>query len=360
MSTDATITAPDQPAFDRLCRELTNRASDVDRFGRWPAEQLSLLARFGVYEWFVPTECGGQAWNAADLLRGFLRLSACCLTTTFVLTQWVAACRRIAGAEGDSLKSDLLPDLLSGKRFTTVGISHLTTSRRHLARPVLRAEQAGDQIILDGQSPWVTGGVHADVIVTGATFDDGRQVLVAAPTDVPGVSAREPVPLVALSASDTGAVEFARVAIEPNQVLAGPVEGVLAQGGDTTTGGLPTSALAIGLAAAAVESIENEAEKRPDLRSPAAGLRQEHDRLRADLLATAAGESAHTAADLRARANSLVLRATQASLTAAKGAGYVTGHPAGRWCREALFFLVWSCPQPVLDANLCEMAGLAD
>jgi hypothetical protein len=23
-----------------------------------------------------------------------------------------------------------------------------------------------------------------------------------------------------------------------------------------------------------------------------------------------------------------------------------------------LFFLVWSCPQPVLNANLCEWAGL--
>jgi hypothetical protein len=26
--------------------------------------------------------------------------------------------------------------------------------------------------------------------------------------------------------------------------------------------------------------------------------------------------------------------------------------------REALFFLVWSCPQPVMQANLCELAGL--
>ena len=32
---------------------------------------------------------------------------------------------------------------------------------------------------------------------------------------------------------------------------------------------------------------------------------------------------------------------------------------AGRWCREALFFLVWSCPQSVLSANLCELAGIA-
>jgi hypothetical protein len=55
-----------------------------------------------------------------------------------------------------------------------------------------------------------------------------------------------------------------------------------------------------------------------------------------------------------------VLRATQAALAAAKGAGYVAGHEAGRWCREALFFLVWSCPPQVMEANLCELAGLSE
>jgi hypothetical protein len=54
----------------------------------------------------------------------------------------------------------------------------------------------------------------------------------------------------------------------------------------------------------------------------------------------------------------LALRTSQAALAAAKGVGYVVGHPAGRWCREALFFLVWSCPQGVMTANLCELAGM--
>jgi hypothetical protein len=53
-----------------------------------------------------------------------------------------------------------------------------------------------------------------------------------------------------------------------------------------------------------------------------------------------------------------VLRATQASLAAAKGTGFLASHPAGRWCREALFFLVWSCPQAVMEANLCQLAML--
>jgi alkylation response protein AidB-like acyl-CoA dehydrogenase len=123
---------------------------------------------------------------------------------------------------------------------------------------------------------------------------------------------------------------------------------------------LQTSTLAIGLAGAAVDFLFAEAERRDDLLVPAGGLRAELAELRGDLLAMALGEDRCTTQDLRTRANSLVLRATQAALAAAKGTGYVVGHPAGRWCREALFFLVWSCPQQVMAANLCELAGLSE
>ena len=61
---------------------------------------------------------------------------------------------------------------------------------------------------------------------------------------------------------------------------------------------------------------------------------------------------------LRATATSLVIRAAQAALTASKGAGFVTGHPAERLAREAHFFLVWSCPEAVSAAVMCELAGL--
>jgi alkylation response protein AidB-like acyl-CoA dehydrogenase len=60
---------------------------------------------------------------------------------------------------------------------------------------------------------------------------------------------------------------------------------------------------------------------------------------------------------LRARANALVLHATQAALTASKGSGFLRQHPAQRWARQALFFLVWSCPRPAAEATLAYLAG---
>lgn len=132
------ITSPDDPKLDVLCQELASRAADVDRSGQWPAEQLELCGRFGVYQWFLPTEWGGQEWSELDIVRGYLRLSAACLTTTFIITQRSGACRRIVEGGDEGIKTRLLPGLVSGAMFATVGISHLTTSRRHLGLPALR------------------------------------------------------------------------------------------------------------------------------------------------------------------------------------------------------------------------------
>jgi len=248
--------------------------------------------------------------------------------------------------------------LASGATFATVGISHLTTSRRHLSRPILRAEETSSGFVLDGFSPWVTGARWADVVVLGAQLDDGRQILVALPAGIDGVVVPEPARLVGLSASHTGEIRCNRVQLSGDWLLAGPEENVMKGAAGAKTGGLQTSTLAIGTSAATIGYLEDELKKRADLTKPAAELRREHEAIEKDLLALAAGNEVCTNEALRARANSLVLRTSQAALAAAKGSGYVIGHPAARWCREALFFLVWSCPAPVMQANLCELAGL--
>jgi len=355
-----TIVTPFDPALDELCQELTTAASETDLDHRWPARQLELCGSYGVYRWFVKTSDGGLEWSDGDIARGYLRLAEACLTTSFIITQRTGALQRFAGMAGDAIKATYLPDLLSGKLFATIGISHLTTSRRHLKVPVLSAQLTPDAVILNGYSPWVTGAAHAQLVVLGAVTEDGQQVLVAVPTDLAGVRAAEPSKLIALSGSYTGALECHQVSVPREYSLAGPAENVMAQRIGGNTGGLQTSALAIGLSRAAVRYLQQEASKRPELMSPAVSLGNELDALEVDLLARAEGQQDCTLEEIRARANSIVLRTTQSALAAAKGAGFVAGHPVGRWCREALFFLVWSCPQPVVNAALCELAGLSE
>lgn len=359
------ITSPDDPALVAVCAQLAKRSIELDRTGCWPAEQLQLCGTHGVFEWFIDRAWGGQGWSDEQVVRGYLSLSAACLTTSFIITQRTGACRRIAGSDNDALKQRLLPDLLRGNTFATVGISHLTTSRRHLDRPVLTAQEIPGGFRLDGTSPWVTGGDAADVLVLAATLVDGdtvtdSQLLVVVPTDLAGLTIAPPLPLVGVSSSSTGPVYLDGVEVGNEWLIAGPMPNVTASGVGAGTGGIETSTLAAGLAAAAIDYLVDEATRRSDLQPPAAALRTEHQALNSDLLAVARGHAACPKELLRQRANSLALRASQAALTAAKGSGFIVGHPAGRWCREALFFLVWSCPQPVAAANLCELAGIKD
>ncbi|WP_425617086.1 acyl-CoA dehydrogenase family protein [Anatilimnocola sp. NA78] len=352
------ITSPHDDSLTELGLQLRALAPHLSQPGAWPAEQLQLCAEAGVHEWFLPPEVGGQGWSEADLLRGYLQLSAACLTTAFILTQRVGACTRIAASGNEGAQQVLWGPLLRGEIFATLGISHLTTSRQHV-QPVLRAEETSSGFRLSGYSPWVTGAAFAQSIVLGATLADGRQILVAMPTDLPGVRIPAAPELVSLTASHTGEVHCDEVLVDRRWLLGGPIENVMKAGLGAKTGGLQTSTLAAGLTTAALDYLEGESLQRNMFAEPAKAMRAELDTLIHDLLALAEGEQPCAAEDARSRANSLSLRATQAALVAAKGSGFIAAHPAGRWCREALFFLVWSCPQNVLAVNLCEFAGLA-
>lgn len=348
------ILSPDDPSLERLCKALAELANHR-RPNQWPTESLELCAKTGVFSWFIGHEFGGQAWNAEQIARAYLQLGAACLTTTFIITQRTAATRRLESSQNEALKAELLPLFSRGENSTTVGISHLTTSRQH-TRPALLAQEVEGGFQVNGYCPWVTGGKQADHVLMGATLADERQILFM--VDSTKVQAKPPHELLALTGSCTGAVELENVFVPQSRLVGGPVEQVIQSGKSTMPGGSQTSALAIALASAACGFLSGEAEKRPELQATSREFSSQVSSLQNKLLEMARGTAVCSAQELRSDANSLVLRATQAAMVAAKGAGYVSGHRVGRWCQEALFFLVWSCPQPVLAANLCELAGV--
>lgn len=358
------------PAMSELLRSLRDLSEETSRDGLWPDRQLRLLSEAGVLRWMIPPGYGGQEQPEAEWLEHCRHLAAACLTSTFVLTQRQAAVQRIVSSENRELKDDLLPRLVTDELSATVGISHLTTSRQHWQQPTVMVERVDAGFILTGEVPWVSGADRADVIVTGGTLRDGRQVLLALHTDTAGVSVSEPARLLALNGSRTASVRLNQAYVPLQHLLHGPAHGVMKLAG-TGTGSLVTSTLAAGHAERAMELIELEAARRPELEAIAGLFRGElaslvDDLRTAALLRQQASEAASSecsgpsAETLRERANSLVLRLTQGLLAVSKGAGYVADHPAALLASEALFFLVWSCPQPVMLAGLRTLAQRPD
>ncbi len=345
-----------------LVEALAQEDGLADDSGLWPSRLWAILEDAGATRWALPERFRASPPSRAELIVRYARVAEGSLTAAFILTQHDAAIRRLALASGPGKASadDWLDRIVTGEIFPTVGISQLTTSRRHGPRAMVACESATGWT-LDGTMPWVTAAENADLFVTGGVFDDGRQMLVAVPRNRPGLEVRAAFELAALGASRTSEIVCHGVAIAPEDVLAGPSTDVMTTPGLAGTGGLETSALALGQARAALVAIATLAAERPDLIEPLASLSTTWSVVADRLLAAAEGRNeAPSALTVRGEANDLVLRTTQAFLTARKGSGFLRSEPAQRWARQALFFLVWSCPTPVANAAIRDLAGLCE
>jgi butyryl-CoA dehydrogenase len=354
MAREGIFMGPQPVDLAQTLATLDLHAEAADEISAWPTESWQALREGGALAWCISGVHGGQELSGTALLDGYERLAGSCLTTCFILSQRDAACRRLRDSGNERLCNELLPVLARGEAFATVGLSQLTTSRQHV-RPTFVAQQAGEDFILHGNIPWVTGAAKADYLVIGAVLESGRQILAVLPRGLAGVDIGPPLGLMALQGSITAEVRCDRVVLDRHWLLAGPAERVM-MAGRSGTGGLETSCLALGLAGAAIKYLAGEAKARSELQVSSERLEQNRQSLRQEMHKLAEGRcTPEAAAGLRARANSLVLRATQAALTASKGSGFVRPHPAQRWARQALFFLVWSCPRPAAEATLAAL-----
>jgi alkylation response protein AidB-like acyl-CoA dehydrogenase len=341
------------PVPEAVLATLASGAERADAVADWPAASWDALRQAGVLGWAVPPERGGLGLAQAELLEGQVALGAACPTTAFILSQREAALRLLLRFPQGDVAARLLSGLPRGERFSTVGLSQLTTSRQHHRAPALLATPVEGGYRLDGEAPWVTAADHADALVLGANLADGRQALFVVPTDRPGLHVGPPLPLAALAGSRTAAVRCDGVGLPGDCLLAGPGEQVL---GPSAGGGLETSALAVGLGDAATRWLEDEAARRPDLSPVASAFAAERSAVWRQLVGLAGGTPGREEVlALRVRATRLALRSTQAALVVAKGAGFVAPHPVQRWARQAMFFLVWSCPRPAAEGLLDDL-----
>jgi alkylation response protein AidB-like acyl-CoA dehydrogenase len=298
----------------------------------------------------VPVSFGGDGVDPLELHLRYEAIASASLATALVVSQRDSAVGLIEGSESTELRAELLPALSRGEFFSTIGIAQLTTSRQ----AGLRAVADGDHWRLDGAIPWCTGAAKAKLIVAGATTADGGQILFALPTDLSGVSVRPPMELVALRASWTSQVELISVALPRRQILRGPAAKVLGGGSK----GIPLSQtfLAFGLCGGAMELIAADPSQR------AQGLhgrfKEQLAQLRGEVIEICrTGNDAGRGPELRAACHDLALRMTQSAVALNKGSALLLDHPAQRLAREALFFLVWSCPDAVIDCTVNVLSG---
>lgn len=329
---------------------IRSRAMAIDRSGNWPAEDLRVLRTIGAFRWAVPIEQGGEDLSAIELHFRYEALASASLTTALILSQRDSAVSLIDGATDWPLRSQTLSDLSGGDPFATVGIAQLTTSRQG-GQPALKATPADDGYLLNGLIPWSTGAAKARFIVCGATLPDGLQILFQLPTDLPGILIQPPLQLVALRGSWTTQVLCDRVKLHAGLVLRGPAKNVLTDRPKSLP--LSQAFLGMGLCRSAIDLMT---EHDSDLgRGAVARIEPQLQQLRDRILETCRPGNEpdpEQIAQLRSACNDLAIRTTHAAVTLYKGTALLLEHPAQRLAREAMFLLVWSCPNPVIDCTM--------
>ena len=336
--------------FQDLLGRLTESCRRVANQEEWPAMQFGQLEAAGILNWIIPKKYGGLELSPVRILYLYERLAQSCLTTAFVLTQRDTACRFLAKSPNENLKKELFGGLAKDEIFANVGISHLTTSGRHRKKPSVCATKLEEGYQLSGIVPWSSCSRYSNYVVTGAELDDRRQLLFFLPTHLEGVTLRKPLKLMGLSASNTSRIDLNRVSVPDKFLLAGPGTDLLGSFRRPSGLSFAPTALALGLTGQILRLLREETTNRPNLKVHLKAFEEQLRSLRASMYHAVEEQSiANSISSLRAKANSLAIRSVLSLLTAVKGSGYVAEHPAERSVREAMFFLIWACPEETAE-----------
>lgn len=316
----------------------------------WPEQQLREMS--DAMRWAMPHDFGGDDLDPLELHLRYEQLARPLLPPALLLTQRDSAVGIIAGSTNRATRSRLLGEIRGGV-FVSVSLAHLTTSRQRGA-PALIATRVGTDYRLEGYVPWASGAAKARYVVAAAALESGEQMLFALPTAQAGVTVEPPMPLVSMRSTWTSEVRCDGVHLPGDLVLVGPMPNVLSTRRKSVP--LPQAFLALGHSRGAIDLIAEHDSERG--RSLADRFTAQLDALHTEVV-TACGANPDPAdvPRLRGECNDLALRISHAAVALYKGNALLPSHPAQRLAREALFLLVWSCPDPVIDCTVDLLAA---
>ncbi|MGI0485372.1 acyl-CoA dehydrogenase family protein [Pantanalinema rosaneae CENA516] len=273
----------------------------------------------------------------------------------FLQAQHQSAASLLCHSDNACLQQTYLPQMGNGQVLVGVGFSHLR--RRH---PPLKATPVQGGYQLEGTVPWVTGCGYFQALIVAALLPDQQVVYGMVPftptiqTEGGRIDFSPPMPLAALTATNTVTAQFNHWFLPPEQVvLVKPIAAI--QQADTLNV-LHHSFFAIGCARAGLDLIQTTVTQNP-LDFIQAAYHQLHQEWQACRSAIFAADSQpyEEKLKLRAWAIDLAVRCAHAAVTVSSGAANHIHHAAQRIYREALVFTVTGQTREVMAATLARL-----
>ncbi|HVX68366.1 MAG TPA: acyl-CoA dehydrogenase family protein [Mycobacteriales bacterium] len=332
--------------------ELAPNAAAYEDRAEFPRETIRLLGRSGLLGLAYPEEYGGGGMPYEVYLQVLEELASAWAAVALAVSVHTLSCYPVAGFGSEEQRKAHLPDMLGGELLGAYSLSE-ATSGSDAASLQARARRDGDSYVVSGTKAWVTHGGYADYYnVFCRTSEDARGGVstLLVPADAAGLHPQPPERKMGLRSSATAQIVLDNVRVPAQRRIGDEGEGMRIALSALDGGRLGISAVATGLAQAALDAAVGWAKDRRQFGRPIADnqgvsflladMATGIEAARANYLAAARRRDAGLpygpqAAMAKLFATDTAMKVTTDAVQVFGGYGYTTEYPVERYMREA-------------------------
>ena len=251
---------------------LTPNAEEWDREARFPKEAIAEMGALGLLGMLVPPDYDGAGTDTVSYAMALEEISAGDGAVGAIMSVHNSVgCMPIHRFGTEEQKQEYLRPLARGEM---IGCFCLTEPQAGSDASALKtkAVQDGNKWVLDGAKQFITNGSTAGLAIVFAVTDPdaGKRGITAflVPTDRPGYIVERVEKKMGLNASDTCAIRFEGLELEPELMLGQPGEGYKIALSNLEGGRIGIGAQALGIAQAALNYAVAYAKDRVSMGQP--------------------------------------------------------------------------------------------
>ena len=338
-------------ARELATEELAPRASEFEERHEFPREVFRTLGRAGLLGLPYPEEYGGGGQPYEVYLQVLEELAAGWAAVALGISVHTLSCYPVFAFGTDEQKKRYLPDMLGGELVGAYALSEASAGS-DAGSLQARARRDSDAFVIDGVKAWVTHGGVADYYnIFCRTSDDAKRgiSLVLADAATPGLLPQAPEKKMGLMSSPTAQLVLDGARVDADRLIGDEGEGLRIALSALDGGRLGISAVATGVAQAALDAATSYAKDRKqfgqrivDFQGVSfllADMATSVEAARALYLAAARRRDADKPYGAQASmaklfATDMAMRVTTDAVQVLCGYGYTTDFPLERYMRE--------------------------
>jgi alkylation response protein AidB-like acyl-CoA dehydrogenase len=203
---------------DFATNELKPVAAKIDEDGRIPQEIIEKIGEIGVFGAAFPEEYGGSGFGEVGYCLVQEEMGAACMSTaTMIGAHCSIGLNSILIGGSEEMKLKYLPDLTSGKKIAAFALTE-PGAGSDAFNLITKAEQDGDEWVINGEKLWITNGPFADVFAVYARTKRGITAFVVE-KGTPGFTVGADEKKMGIKGSRTSSLTFDNVRVPKENMI---------------------------------------------------------------------------------------------------------------------------------------------